>query len=186
MSDLLRGVSLYLIGMMGAGKSTLGKRLAQRLGYRCIDTDVLIEQIAGKPISQIFAESGEESFRSLETQVLAELSAYTRTVLSTGGGIILQQENWSYLRHGLVVWLDVPVEQLVLRLQTDTTRPLLRQPDLATMLSALLEQRQPLYRQADLHLVCHGRESPEQLVERLLEQIQVVIKPEADPLAPEN
>lgn len=181
MDNLLRGLNLYLIGMMGSGKSTVGKVLADQLGYRFFDTDTLVEQIAKQSVSQIFAEVGEAEFRQLEGQVLRELSAYTRLVIATGGGIILKQDNWSALRHGVIVWLKVPVEQLYQRLQTDTTRPLLQDPNPQAKLQSLLEQRQSLYAQADVQVEHIPGESPEQLAQRILEQVKQVIQPPVVP-----
>jgi len=179
-NDLLKGVNLYLIGMMGSGKTTVGKLLASELGYQFVDTDVLIERVAGRSISQIFAEDGEEAFRRIESQVLSELSAYTRRVISTGGGIVLRRENWSYLRHGIVVWLDVPVEQLQTRLQSDTTRPLLQGSNFTSKLPALLDQRKHLYSQADVQITQEtADETPEHVAQRVLEQICQVIKPDS-------
>ena len=103
MSNLLKGVNIYLIGMMGVGKTTVAQILAQRLGYRFFDTDTLLEQVAGRTINEIFASEGEAAFRELETKILAELSAYTKIAIATGGGIVLRQQNWSYLHHGLIV-----------------------------------------------------------------------------------
>jgi shikimate kinase len=175
-SDFLKGTNLYLIGMMGAGKTTIGQHLAARLHYRFFDTDQIIERVAGLSIRDLFAQSGEEAFRTLESQVLAELSAYTRSAIATGGGIVLKRENWGYLRHGIVVWLDVPVAQLHMRLQTDQTRPLLQDTDPAAKLQLLLEQRQSLYAQADVCIRQHEDETPEQVTERTIEQIKQVLK----------
>ena len=179
MNHLLRGVNLYLIGMMGSGKTTVGRLLAQQLGYQFFDTDAVIEQLAGQPVSQIFAEAGEAAFRQLETQVLAELSTYTRLTIATGGGIVLKRENWSYLRHGVIVWLDAPIEQLQRRLETDTTRPLLQGGDLATKLESLLDARRSLYAQADTQVTSLTDETPEQVAVRVIEQIQKIIKPDS-------
>lgn len=178
MSDFLKGVNLYLIGMMGSGKTTVGRLLAEQLGYRFFDTDTVIEQVAKQSVSQIFAADGEAIFRQLETQVLAELSAYTRLTIATGGGIVLKRENWSYLHHGIVVWLDVPIAQLLERLQNDATRPLLQTADPAVQLQDLMAQRRSLYAQADVHVVCTSNESPEQVAARTIEQIKQVLKPE--------
>jgi shikimate kinase len=176
-NDFLKGTNLYLIGMMGAGKTTVGQLLAAQLGYRFFDTDRVIEQVTGLPIRELFAQVGEAEFRVLESQVLAELSAYTRLTIATGGGVVLKRENWGYLRHGIVVWLDVPVEQLQVRLQTDNTRPLLQDTDLTVKLQALLEQRQPLYAQADVRISHHRGETPEQVTKRAIEQIKQALKP---------
>ena len=99
MGDRLQGLNLYLIGMMGTGKTTVGQRLAKELGYRFFDTDVLIERVAQKSINELFAEEGETFFRDLESRVLGEVSACTRSVIATGGGAVLRPVNWSYLRY---------------------------------------------------------------------------------------
>lgn len=174
-------VNLYLIGMMGAGKSTLGKLLAQELGYRFLDTDAVIEAAAGQTATEIFATAGEAAFRELETQVLGQVAAYQQMAIATGGGIVLQRQNWSYLRHGIVIWLDVSVDQLCDRLQSDRTRPILQGVDLRHTLQTLLEQRHNLYAQADVRIVIDADESPQQLVIRVLEEIQKSLKPEVLP-----
>lgn len=167
---------------MGAGKTTVGRLLADRLGYRFFDTDTLIEQVAGgRSINEIFTTDGEDIFRELESKVLAELSAYTRLAIATGGGIVLRRKNWSYLQHGLVVWLDVPVELLVSRLAEDDTRPLLKDPDPRKKLETLLEQRQSLYAQADIRITLEVGETPEQVAQRVMEEIPNVLKPEFVP-----
>jgi shikimate kinase len=175
-NNLLRGVNVYLIGMMGVGKSTVGRLLAQELGYGFLDTDDVIVQAAGKSINQIFADEGETTFRKLESDVLAQVCAYTKLTIATGGGIVLKQENWSYLHHGLIVWLDVPVELLFKRLAEDNTRPLLQDPDPEAKLLSLLEKRQPLYSQADLHITITEAETPEEIVQRILAAIPRVLK----------
>jgi shikimate kinase len=176
-NDLLKGVNLYLIGMMGAGKTTVGQLLAQHLNYRFLDTDTVIEQAAGDTITKIFAEVGEAAFRQLESQVLSQVCAVTNLVIATGGGIVINQENWSYLHHGLIVWLDVPVDVLYTRLAEDTTRPLLQDPDPKAKLKFLIEQRQPRYAQADVQITVSEGETPEQIATRILEKIPSVLKP---------
>jgi len=190
MNDFLKGANLYLIGMMGAGKTTVGKRLAQELGYRFFDTDSVIEQVSQQSVADLFAVEGEPGFRSLETQVLAELSAYTRLAIATGGGIVLQQQNWSYLRHGIIVWLDVPLSELHRRLQADQQRPLLQTselqtseptleqlPDLSLRLQMLMDQRRSLYAQADVQVPYSPNESLDQLTARVIEHIRQRLKP---------
>lgn len=179
--DLLRGINLYLIGMMGSGKTTVGRELATQMGYGFCDTDAVIEKIAGQSIKDIFTSEGEEAFRELESKVLGQLSAYTRLAIATGGGIVLRRQNWSYLQQGLVVWLDVPVEILVLRLANDTTRPLLQVDDPAGELQTRLTQRQRLYAQADLHITLNQEETPEQIAARIIETIPSVLKPPINP-----
>ncbi|NJO43490.1 MAG: shikimate kinase [Cyanobacteria bacterium CRU_2_1] len=169
--------------MMGSGKTTVGEILATQLGYRFFDTDSVIEKVAGRSVAEIFATAGEAEFRQLETQVLAELSAYTKLVIATGGGIVLQRQNWSHLRHGLIIWLDVPVEQLYDRLQGDMVRPLLQDADPLQKLTTLLDQRQILYAQADVPVRVEMGESAEQVASRILEEIPKVLKPDIHPIA---
>lgn len=174
--DLLRGANVYLVGMMGAGKTTVGRILAKELKYRFFDTDRVIAQAANQSIADIFAEQGEEAFRELETQVLGQLSAYTNLIVATGGGIILRPINWSYLHHGIVVWLDVPVDRLHDRLRQDTTRPLLRDGDLPSKLETLLKERERFYAQADVRVCTVGDDTPEVVALRAIEEIEKVIK----------
>lgn len=180
-ASFLKGVNLYLIGMMGSGKTTLGRIVAKQLGYRFFDTDVLVEQAAGRSVTEIFAESGEATFRQLETQVLGRLSTYTRLAIATGGGTVLAQKNWSYLHYGVVVWLDAPLDLLYTRLQGSTTRPLLQQDDLQQKLQTLLEQRQHLYAQADVHILIRPEESAHRAAMRVLETVRQALKPAAVP-----
>jgi shikimate kinase len=170
MSNLLQGLNIYLIGMMGSGKTTVGKHLAQELNYRFIDSDQTIEAIAKQKISTIFEQDGEAYFRELETKVLAELSVYTRSIISTGGGIIQQQINWSYLRQGLVIWLDVDLEILTKRVAEDTTRPL------ANKLESLLVTRRPLYAQADIRIPVKPEQSATEVSAQIKELIPTVLK----------
>ncbi|MGJ3250177.1 MAG: shikimate kinase [Elainellaceae cyanobacterium] len=178
----LKNVNIYLIGMMGAGKSTVGRVIADALGYRFIDVDDVIEQVTHRAIAQIFSESGEEAFRDIEAQVLAELSAYPRLAIATGGGIVLRRQNWSYLHHGIVVWLDAPVEVLYARLQGNTTRPLLQTPNPQQKLQDILHHRQSLYAQADVRVPISSNESPHLLANRILDAIAQVLKPESSPV----
>lgn len=161
---------------MGAGKTTVGRELAKQLSYGFVDADNVIEQATEQSINQLFASVGEAGFRQIESDVLAQICAFTKLVISTGGGVILQQKNWSYLRHGLIVWLDVPVELLYTRLSEDTTRPLLQDVDLKEKLLLLLEQRQAFYNQADLRISVSEGETPSQIATRVLEAIPTVLK----------
>jgi shikimate kinase len=176
MTNLLQGLNIYLIGMMGAGKTTVGRLLAKDLKYGFLDTDAVITQAAGKSINEIFAESGEGAFRKLESDVLASVSAHTKLAIATGGGIVLQRENWGYLHYGLIVWLDVPVDVLYNRLAKDTTRPLLQDADPKGKLRSINDNRIPLYSQADLRITVSESETPESIAERIIEKIPSVIK----------
>ncbi|MCA6596694.1 MAG: shikimate kinase [Pseudanabaena sp.] len=176
---MLNGTNIFLIGMMGAGKSTVGNLLAQKIGHSFLDTDPLIEQCAGKSISQIFAEDGEEAFRAIEQQVLAQVSAHTRLVVATGGGIVMRSLNWSYLHNGLVVWIDVPVEILYDRLKTESEqRPLLQTKDPFQRLNNLYEQRRDRYAQADISIMVNADETPEAVSDRLFDMILNRIEPD--------
>ena len=176
----LQGANIYLIGMMGVGKSTVGHLLAQRLPrYHFFDTDAVITQATGSSISEIFADSGEVGFRQIETQTLGQLSAHTRLVVATGGGIVTQQMNWSYLHHGIVVWLDASPQTLWERLKEDQSRPLLQDPNPQQKLEDLLQQRQHLYAQADLRVLIEPQDSIEEVAYQILTEIPKVLKSNA-------
>ncbi len=177
----LQGINIYLIGMMGSGKSTTGTLLAQRLEYKFIDTDVSIEKVAHQTIPEIFETAGETDFREIETQVLAEVSAYTRLVVATGGGISIKLENWNHLQQGLVIWLDVSIDVIVGRLKEDTKniRPIiLNTPpeELHSKLDTILSERRDRYAAADLRMPIESDLSPSEIVERILSAIPSVLK----------
>ena len=143
--------NIVLIGFMGSGKSTVGRELHHRLGYQLVDMDQLIEQRAGKPITAIFAEDGEDVFREMETRLLEELCdpAAPRRIISTGGGVVGREANRRLLRHlGYVVWLHAPKAVILERTARNHDRPLLHSDDPAARIEALLEVRKPLYAEA--------------------------------------
>ena len=173
----LQGLNIYLIGMMGSGKSTIGPLLATQLGYSFLDTDTTIEKLVGQNVTEIFQTVGESEFRQIETQVLAEVSAHIRLVVATGGGIAIERENWNHLHQGLVIWLDPPVDLLVKRLQDDTTRPLLATgDDLQTKLTTLLAERRHRYAEADIQIPITDNIASEEIVEQILKAIPTVLK----------
>lgn len=142
--------NIVLIGFMGSGKSTVGRELHHRLGYPLVDMDHVIEQRAGKPITAIFAEDGEEKFREMETRLLEELSdpAAPRRIISTGGGVIGREQNRALLRHlGYVVWLHAPTAVILDRTAKNRDRPLLHTDDPVARVELLLDLRKPLYRE---------------------------------------
>lgn len=151
--------------------------MAKRLGYRFFDTDTLIEQVTTQSIPNIFQTSGEEGFRTLESQVLDKLAPYTRLVVSTGGGIVLRSENWGYLQQGVVAWINVPLEELQRRLQGNQNRPLLQREDWQEQLAHLLATRRRLYEAADIHLNVSAGESPKVICDRLMTLLEERIIP---------
>ena len=172
----LGGRSLYLVGMMGSGKTSTGRPLAQQLGYGFVDADAVIEQAADCSIPEIFERDGEAGFRALESQVLNAISQRHSLVVATGGGVVTQQENWGLLHSGVVIWLDVVPEQLMQRLKADSTvRPLLQTVDPDAALNTLLNQRRPLYAEADLTVVI-DQETPDAVADGILQLLPSLLK----------
>ncbi|QNG29435.1 shikimate kinase [Synechococcus sp. LTW-R] len=177
----LEGLNLYLVGMMGSGKSSVGRHLAEGLNYRFIDADTSLEQVAGRSIPEIFASEGESGFRALESAMLNQIASWHSLVVATGGGVVTQPANWGELHQGVVVWLDAPDAILLQRLEADPTpRPLMEAEDRAERLAALLAERRPLYAQADLQILQDGR-PPEQVAEQILEALPSIIKERTAP-----
>lgn len=138
---------IALIGLSGAGKSSVGRALAQRLSWRLLDTDALIVEAAGRTIEQIFAADGEARFRSMEAEALRKALSEPPCVIATGGGIVLSGENRALLRErAFVAWLDAPTEALLARLRAhDEARPLLAVDDPHARLEGLRAARAALY-----------------------------------------
>ncbi|TAN00915.1 MAG: shikimate kinase [Rhodanobacteraceae bacterium] len=139
--------NLFLIGPMGAGKSSIGRRLAEHFGMPCIDLDAAVEARTGASVATIFGIEGEAGFRSRESDMLAELAQREGIVLATGGGAVLAPKNRTLLRdRGFVLWLETGIEQQLLRLARDRKRPLLEAPDRRARLEELARERDPIYR----------------------------------------
>lgn len=156
LSPRLRGCNVYLIGMMGCGKSAVGDALARRMGtYNFLDTDSILERASGMTIPQIFETEGEDSFRDAEAKVLDSVHAHVRCVVSTGGGMVLRNQNWSKLQTGLVVYLKVEPEVIMKRIE-GTDRPLLQTDDPLNTLRELMAERKQKYEQADVTVEVHG------------------------------
>lgn len=151
--------NIFLIGMMGAGKSAVGRSLARSLGAHFVDMDHLIVERTGKSINLIFAEDGEPFFRDLETEILKEISAKRGQVVATGGGIVLKPENVQMMKSaGKIIFLEAKAETLWERVQLKTDRPLLKTETPRETLEAIYHQREPLYRQcADEVVVSEGK-----------------------------
>lgn len=143
-----RSRNLILIGFMGTGKTTVGKRVARSLGFRFVDTDALIVKKAGKPIPKIFEEDGETEFRKMETEVLKECAAKSGQVLSTGGGIVTIDENRPLLKEaGYVIWLKAEAEVIYERVRRNRERPLLHTANPEETIRKLLDSRVALYKE---------------------------------------
>lgn len=151
--------NVFLIGPMGAGKTTVGRRLAETRGMRFVDSDQEIEARTGVDIPYIFEKEGEAGFRRREKATIAELTELTGIVLATGGGAILDPDSRQCLAaRGTVVYLHASLEQQLLRTARAGNRPLLNTPDRREVLARLFAQRDPLYREiADLMLQTDGR-----------------------------
>ncbi|HEX4782400.1 MAG TPA: shikimate kinase [Usitatibacter sp.] len=161
--------NIFLIGMMGAGKTTIGKTLARRLGREFVDSDRLLTERTGVPVATIFEIEGEAAFRRRETAVIAELAALDGQVVATGGGSVLSGENRRAMREaGTVVYLRARLEHLWERTRHDSSRPLLATPDPQATLQALLTEREPLYREAAHVIVETGPQATQTIVNRIL------------------
>ena len=150
--------NLIFIGPMGAGKTTVGRHVAELLGLPFHDLDHEIEAHTGAAISLVFDLEGEAGFRKRESAVLAEMTALSGIVLSTGGGAVLADENRRVLRErGFVIWLDATIEAQLARLARDRQRPLLNAPDRRARLEKLASERNPFYAEiADLRIASSG------------------------------
>lgn len=160
--------NIFLVGLMGAGKTTVGKLLAKHLGKAFIDCDQEIQRRTGVKISVIFEIEGEEGFRSRESAVLQELTARDDVVLATGGGAVLRAENRRLLkRRGLVIYLRATVDDLWQRTRHDKNRPLLQTDEPRARLAELFQQRDPLYREVADLMVDTSQQSVHALVRRI-------------------
>lgn len=163
--------SIVLIGMMGVGKSTVGRRLAQRLGLPFVDADEEIENAAGMTITEIFEKYGESGFRDGERRVISRLLDEGRQVIATGGGAFMNEETRTLiLGKAIAIWLDADIDLLVERVSRREGRPLLKGRDPRTVLLELAEIRNPVYAQAPLH-IRSGNGPHEQTVDRIMEAL---------------
>jgi shikimate kinase len=166
-------VKLILVGLPGSGKSTVGRQLARRLRLPFADSDHEIEQRIGCSISSFFEREGEDAFRDIEQQVIAELCE-REGVLATGGGAVLRPANRARLREsGDVIYLRSSPEDVYRRLRHDKKRPLLQVEDPLARLRALFEQRDPLYRETAHFVIETGRPSVATLVSRIVTQLEL-------------
>jgi shikimate kinase/3-dehydroquinate synthase len=167
----LGGRSIVLVGLMGAGKTAVGRRLAQTLGLAFVDTDHEVEVAAGYSVSEIFARFGEPAFRDVERRVIRRLLDGRRIVLATGGGAFMDHETRAVIRsRGLSIWIRAPLPLLLKRVAGRTHRPLLMSGDPAKVLQGLIDLRHPIYAEADI--VIDSRDEPvESMAKRLAEAV---------------
>ncbi len=165
--------TIVMVGMMGAGKTAVGRALAARLGVPFLDSDHEIETAANLTIPEIFARDGEPFFREKERRVISRLLTEQRGVLSTGGGAFLAAENRRIIKEcGVSVWLKADLDVLWNRVKHRDSRPLLKTDNPRATLSALYDTRVPLYAKADLPVGSDGRASIEDMVDRVLQALR--------------
>ncbi len=171
--------SLVLVGMMGAGKSSIGRRLAARLGIPFVDADIAIEEAAGMTIPDIFATYGEAYFRAGETRVIARLLDGGPQVLATGGGAFMNPDTRAAIAaHGISVWLKAESEVLMRRIKRRQDRPLMKTDDPGETLRTLMAERYPVYEQAAVTI--QSREVPhDKIVDEIVSALAAVLPPEA-------
>lgn len=163
---------VFLVGPMGAGKTTIGKYLAQQLNLQFADTDTEIEARTGADIPWIFDVEGEEGFRAREQQAVEEMTLWDNVLLATGGGVIMRQENRRVLAaRGFVVYLHATVEEQVRRTHRDRRRPLLQSGDPEQILSDLMAVRDPLYREISDHVIDTDGCSPRTVAQKLVREL---------------
>jgi len=167
-------MNIVLTGFMCTGKTSVGKLLAEKLGYQFVDTDDLIEQRVGMKISDIFADYGEPYFRDVETEVVKEVAKKDKFVISTGGGVVLRKVNIDELRkNGIIVNLTAKPETIYNRLKNQPgVRPLLNKPDPMNEIIKLLSQREEYYKNCDLRIETDNF-TVEQIVQQILDYIKI-------------
>jgi shikimate kinase len=164
--------NIYLVGPMGAGKTTVGRHLAELLGREFLDSDHEIERRTGASIPWIFEKEGEPGFRSRETSVIDELTTRKQLVLATGGGVVTQSPNREFLKQrGIVVYLYTPVEIQLQRTYRDKNRPLLQVENPEKKLRELLRIRDPLYREVAHHIIETNQGAARDLAQKILQVV---------------
>ncbi|WP_423823153.1 shikimate kinase AroK [Salinisphaera sp. SPP-AMP-43] len=168
--------NIYLVGPMGAGKTTVGRRIAELKGMSFVDSDHEVEKRTGVDISFIFDMEGEAGFRKREREMIAELSEQPNTVMATGGGAVLEASTRDLLSaRGVVVYLETSLEQQLARTRKSADRPLLAgSEDLETTLTQLMEERDPLYRSIADVVVATGDQQARKLAREIVEQLEAI------------
>ncbi len=166
--SLPSGRMIVLIGLMGAGKTSIGKRLAIALALPFFDTDEEVERAAGRSVEDIFADYGEAAFRDGERKVIERLLDGPAGVLATGGGAFMNAQTRALIhKKGLSIWLHAGIDVLMERVSRRNTRPLLRQPNPKNVMQTLMDERYPVYAEADIR-VESGLSSHERVVEQII------------------
>ena len=156
---------------MGSGKSTTGRKLAKLLEYSFVDTDYVIEEDQSCSVAEIFKYGGEECFRKMETRLLQKLKNVENSVIATGGGIVLREQNQRLLQEiGKRVYLNVPQEELQQRLKNDRNRPLLKKKDPETLVQKMMKKRVLIYEQAE-YIVDTGQRSPQKIASEIINKL---------------
>lgn len=173
--------SVFIVGPMGAGKTTIGRLLAKQLGREFVDSDWYVESQTGADVAWIFAKEGEAGFRARETRAIDELTQQSKIVLATGGGAVMSADNRAFLQQrGIVVYLNAPVDVQMIRTAKDKSRPLLQQPNPRKILQELYQKRDPLYRQVAHIIMPTGHTYPRHMVNQLLQQLERFLVVNAD------
>ncbi len=168
---ILNNKNIYLLGFMGAGKTTVGKLLSKKINYSFVDLDSEIESNQNCKITVIFEKHGEKHFRKIETEVLIKYSKYINQVFSTGGGIVIKDENWEIMKNnGVTVYLKASIETLFNRLKHKTTRPLLNVDSPFERAKELFLSRKSFYEKADL-IIDRERLGPEDVAEAIIKEL---------------
>ena len=168
--------NIYLVGPMGAGKTTIGRRIAEIKGMSFVDSDHEVEKRTGVDISFIFDMEGEDGFRKREREMIAELSEEPNTVMATGGGAVLDADTRDLLSaRGVVVYLETSLEQQLARTRKANNRPILEgSDDVEATLAKLMEERDPLYRSIADIVVATGEQQARRLAREIVEQLEAI------------
>ena len=160
--------NIVLVGMMGAGKTTVGEFLSAKLNRELKDIDRVIEQEQKKSIIEIFTDDGEEAFRKLESETIEKFSNMSDLIISTGGGALEKANNLSNLqKNGIIIYLKADIEELFKRVKNETQRPLLKEQDPLEVIKKLIKKRKKFYLMADITIITDNK-SPEKITEEII------------------
>lgn len=164
--------NIVMVGMMGAGKTTVGELLATKLNRELKDIDRVIEQEQKKSIIEIFTDDGEEAFRKLESETIEKFSNMSDLIISTGGGALEKANNLSNLqKNGIIIYLKADIEELFKRVKNETQRPLLKEQDPLEVIKKLIKKREKFYLMANITIITDNK-SPEKITEEIIKAIK--------------